>query len=704
MRQRTHMCGEVRESDIGKTAILKGWVQRRRDLGGVIFLDLRDRSGICQVVVDAKNMHEQSFQRAEKLRSEFVIEVIGIVEKRDEDTINPLIPTGTIDLKAMDLQIDSEAKNPPFNIEASHKVKEELRLQYRYLDLRREEMVKHLKLRHQMTQFVRSYLSELGCIEVETPILTKSTPEGARDFLVPSRLKKGAFYALPQSPQIYKQLLMVGGIDRYFQIAKCFRDEDLRADRQLEFTQVDMEFSFVDEEDMIMMLERFFSAIMKSLLNVDVQLPFVRIPYADAIARYGTDKPDLRFDMPVVDVTEIMSEGRFKIFNQAIDQNQRIKALVIKKGSTLTRAQIDELTQSAIGYGANGMAWISISESGEIQSILTKYYDPSVLEALFEAGGAQAGDLIVFCAERHEKACAIMGSMRIEIADKMHLRKQTDYAFALITEFPLFEYDAMEKRYVAMHHPFTRAKDEDLGYFDSDPSKMRAKAYDVVLNGIELGSGSIRIHETEIQEKMFQSLGFSDEQIRSRFGFMLQAFEYGVPPHGGFAFGLDRLLMLLVGASSIREVIAFPKMRDGSCPMMQSPSMVDSEQLEELFLQMGHAEGVPQVHRMTETIEHVAKLSKLHLTEDEKQSFTSDLEEMIRFADQLSALDAIFETITLDEASIEKSSSEPHSSVIFQTQAALRADEVISHSLDLGALRLVDCQNAHYFKIKTEEA
>ncbi len=639
--ERTHYCGSLRPAHMGVKATLKGWVQRRRDLGGVIFIDLRDKTGICQVVCDAAIMGAEQFALAEQLRNEYVIEVTGLVEQRSEDTINPLIPTGEVDLRVESLIIYSEAKNTPFRIGESSGIKEELRLQYRYLDLRAPEMISNLQMRQTVTQAVRSHMIDLGCLEVETPLLTKSTPEGARDFLVPSRLSKGSFYALPQSPQIYKQLLMVSGIDRYFQIAKCFRDEDLRADRQLEFTQVDMEFSFVDEETIIGMLETLFQKIMKKTLGRDIALPMQRITYQDAMACYGFDKPDLRFGMPMVDLTDFMKTCDFTVFKKVATSGGVVKALNIKGGQELTRSQIEYLTERAIEHGGSGMAWIALDAAGNLQSILTKYFSEAQMQQLLETMEAQPTDMIVFCAEPKDKASVILGHLRLDIGDMLGLRKKDDFAFVVVTDFPLFEYDEVSKRHVAMHHPFTRPKDEDVHYFDTEPSKMRAKAYDVVLNGIELGSGSIRIHDRDLQAKMFQTLGFSDEQIENRFGFMLKAFEYGVPPHGGFAFGLDRLVMMLVGASTIREVIAFPKTRDGSCVMMDAPSEVDQDQLEELSIYLSSALEHEKSKKSLDlsVIEYVSDLSRLELTQHEKVSFAKDLQDVIAFADQIAKVD-----------------------------------------------------------------
>lgn len=640
-KTRTHFCGELRKDAVGKEAVLKGWVQRRRDLGGVIFIDLRDKTGVCQIVFDAANMSAEDFSKAEKLRSEYVIEVCGLIEMRNIDTINPAIPTGEVDLRASMLKVYSEAKNTPFKVGESSGIKEELRLKYRYLDLRAPEMLGRLQIRQTVTQSIRTHLIQLGCLEVETPILTKSTPEGARDFLVPSRLSKGSFYALPQSPQIYKQLLMVGGVDRYFQIAKCFRDEDLRADRQLEFTQVDMEFSFVDESDVIGILESLFQKIMLEVTGKYIALPMRRMTYNEAMECYGFDKPDLRFEMPMVDLTEFMRTSDFSVFRKVIDGGGVVKALTIKGGQKLTRTQIEYLTDKAVEFGGSGMAWIAIDTSGAIQSILTKYFSETQMNALIEIMEAKPEDMIIFCAEPAQKARVVLGSLRLEIGDMLELRKKEDYAFVVVTDFPLFEYDEASGRYVAMHHPFTRPMDEDLDLFETDPGKMRAKAYDIVLNGIELGSGSIRIHDRSMQAKMFETLGFTEEQIENRFGFMLKAFEFGVPPHGGFAFGLDRLIMMLVGASSIREVIAFPKMRDGSCAMMDAPSTVDADQLEELsiFLTSAYEQEKTRQSLDLSIIEHVSDLARIELTPHEKVSFAKDLNDVIAFADQLSALD-----------------------------------------------------------------
>lgn len=640
-KKRTHLCGEVRPLHVGQAAVLKGWVQRRRDLGGVIFIDLRDKSGICQVVFDAANMTESDFMLAEKLRNEYVIEITGQIEMRDEETFNPLIPTGEVDVRVSEWTLYSESKNPPFKIGESSVIKEELRLAYRYLDLRAPEMLSNLKLRQKVTQTVRECLIQEGCLEVETPILTKSTPEGARDFLVPSRLSKGSFYALPQSPQIYKQLLMVGGIDRYFQIAKCFRDEDLRADRQLEFTQVDMEFSFVDEDEVIGLLEGLFYQIMKATIGLEISTPMKRITYAQAMDQYGFDKPDLRFDLPMVDLTEILEGTSFTVFKKVLDNGGMIKAINIKSGAQFTRSQIEYLTQKAIEFGGSGMAWIIQEESGEIQSILTKYFSESLMMRVLEAMDTKPGDMIVFCAEHKQHVSQILGNLRLEIGELMGLRKKDEFAFVVVTDFPLFEYDEKSNRLVAMHHPFTSPKDDDLALFDTDPLKMRAKAYDIVLNGIELGSGSIRIHDSKLQAKMFETLGFSSEQIESRFGFMIRAFEYGVPPHGGFAFGLDRLVMMLVGAQSIREVIAFPKMRDGSCALMNAPTPVDMEQLEELSIFLDSARQMELAKKSVDVslVDYVADLSRLELTEHEKVQYAQDLKSVIAFADQLGGID-----------------------------------------------------------------
>lgn len=642
--KRSHYCGEIRETHIDSEAVLMGWAQRRRDLGGVIFIDLRDNSGIAQIVIDARDVDEADFIKAEKIRGEYVIAVAGLIEKRDAETVNPLIETGTVELRAKRIKILSEAKTPPFAIEEKSTVREELRLKHRYLDLRRPDLYSNLVLRQQVTQSVRQFLTSRRFLEVETPVLTKSTPEGARDYLVPSRVTKGSFYALPQSPQIYKQLLMVAGIDRYFQVARCFRDEDLRADRQPEFTQVDMEMSFVDEADVTGLLEELFADMFKDVLGKEIPRPFRRMTWQDAMDKYGVDKPDLRFGMEIVDITDIASDCSFEVFRKVTASGGVVRAINAKGFGDLTRTEIEELTKKAVSYGGKGMAWIAIREDGELYSVLTKFFKEEELRAIIEKLDGRPGDFIIFCADKLEAVRSILGSLRLDLGDLRGLRKKEDLAFLIVTEFPLLEWNEEDGRYVAMHHPFTMPVEEDIHLMDTDPLKVRAKAYDVVLNGTELGSGSIRIHLRELQKKMFKLLGFSDTEAHDRFGFMLDAFQYGTPPHGGFAFGMDRLIMLMVGAESIRDVIAFPKTRDGSCVMSQSPSRVSAAQLKELDLLSGLNDYVhiepekPQVSG--EDVDYVAALARLAFSEAEKEELTRNLRDIITFADKLSGLDA----------------------------------------------------------------
>lgn len=639
--RRTHYCGKLSEKDIGQKVAVMGWVQRRRDLGGVIFLDIRDASGIVQVVIDQKLVSENLFKTAETLRNEYVVELSGQLERRDEETVNLNIPTGTIDIRCKELNILNSAKTPPFMIDGNVEIKEDLRLEYRYLDLRRSDMLSTLKLRQSAITTIRKMMIEHDFIEVETPILTKSTPEGARDYVVPSRVSKGDFYALPQSPQIYKQLLMVSGIDKYFQIAKCFRDEDLRADRQPEFTQVDMELSFVNEEDIIEYLERMFTKIMDEVAGEKVELPFRRITYADAMELYGSDKPDLRFEMPMVELSDIMKTSSFKVFRDIVDQGGIIKGLCVKGGNTFTRTQIEYLTKKAIQFGGKGMAWIQILDDGTLQSVLTKYFSQSDLDQIIARVDAKPGDLIIFSADEKDKALSILGNLRLEVGSLLGLRQSDDYAFVVVTDFPLLEWAPEEKRFVAKHHPFTMPKDEDFELFESDPGSIRAKSYDIVLNGVELGSGSIRIHDRATQTEVFRLLGFSEEEAREKFGFMLKAFEYGTPPHGGFAFGLDRLMMLITKKSSIREVIAFPKLRDASCAMMHAPSKIDPEQLMELDLHVALQEmKVEEKAKITnETLDYISKLSRIKIDREDKEEFSKHLDDIIAFADQLNDVD-----------------------------------------------------------------
>lgn len=636
--KRSHYCGRLTEEHIGEQVTVMGWVQRRRDLGGVIFIDLRDATGIIQVVIDAKNISQEDFDKGESLRNEFVIAIVGRLELRDEETINLNLPTGTIDVRAREIRILNEAKTPPFMIDESVEIKEELRLKYRYLDLRRKEMLQGLRMRQQVISSVRDYMIGHDFLEVETPILTKSTPEGARDYLVPSRISKGQFYALPQSPQIYKQLLMVSGIDRYFQIAKCFRDEDLRADRQPEFTQIDLEMSFVEQEDILVMLEELFVRIVKATLGKSITTPFRRLTYEDSMNLYGSDKPDLRFDMPMIELSDIMKTCQFEVFRKVVDQGGIVKGLCVKGGNKLTRTEIEQLTQKAVNFGGKGMAWIAIEEDGSLRSVLTKYFSEDDMDKILERLQAKAGDLIIFSADEKEKALSILGNLRLEIGDILGLRDFENLAFAIITDFPLLEWSKDENRYIAMHHPFTMPNDEDFDKLETDPGAIRAKSYDVVLNGVELGSGSIRIHQEEVQRRVFELLGFSHEESKLRFGFMLKAFRYGTPPHGGFAFGLDRLVMLLLGKKSIREVIAFPKLRDASSAMMASPSKISIEQLMDLDLNVALQEIVEEEKptRMTdETLTYVAELARLNIEEDERNEMAKTLEDIIAFADQL---------------------------------------------------------------------
>jgi aspartyl-tRNA synthetase len=644
MMERTIYCGDVSERDVGRKITACGWVQTKRDMGGVIFVDLKDREGILQVVFNAQKIPENEYRIVETLRNQSVIAVFGEVFIRDEETYNPKLKTGTVELRATRLELLSEADPLPFSLDDDVKVREDLRLKYRFLDLRRPEMFENLRCRHRLLQAVRAYLDAEGFIEVETPILTKSTPEGARDYLVPSRVHQGTFYALPQSPQIFKQLLMVAGMDKYYQVARCFRDEDLRADRQPEFTQVDMEMSFVDREKVLNHLEKLFKHIIREMKGVDIAEPFARITWQQAMDLYGSDKPDLRFDMKIVDLSELAGRCGFSVFRSVIKSGGVVRALNIKGGAEMPRSEIEALTDRAVGYGAKGMAWIAIRPDGGFYSIMTKYFTDSELGEIVSLTDGKPGDFILFCADKLTTVRRVLGSLRLDIADSLGLRKKDDYKFLFVTDFPQFEYSEQEKRFVATHHPFTMPFPEDMRYLLSDPARVRAQAYDVVLNGVELGSGSIRIHDRKIQQKMFEALGFSEEETNRRFGFMLNAFRYGTPPHGGFAFGLDRLAMLLVGAESLREVIAFPKIKDASCPMTNAPDTVDREQLDVLGLTQAPQENAAaypvkvKVKHPQIDAEHIARLAKLKLLPEKKQKLVEDMNAIIAFADKLSEI------------------------------------------------------------------
>ena len=583
--KRTHRCGELSAKNIGETVTVMGWVQKQRNKGGIIFVDMRDRAGILQVIFQESDCGAESFAKAEKLRSEFVIAVVGRVEKR-EAAANDNLATGEIEVRAEQVRILSEAETPPFPIEAESKTKEELRLKYRYLDLRRPDIQKNLILRSKIATTIRAFLAEEGFLEIETPMLCKSTPEGARDYLVPSRVHPGHFYALPQSPQIFKQLLMCSGYDRYYQVAKCFRDEDLRADRQPEFTQIDMELSFVDVEDVLDVNERLLQKVFKESIGVDVALPLPRITWQDAMDRFGSDKPDMRFGMELVNVSELVKDCGFGVFTGALANGGSVRGLNAKGQAQMPRKKIDALVEFAKGYGAKGLAYLSVQEDGTYKSSFSKFMSEEELAALVEAMDGEKGDLLFFAADSNKVVWDVLGALRLELAKQMDIIPEDEFNFLWVTEFPLLEWDEEEKRFVAVHHPFTMPMDEDLPLLETDPGKVRAKAYDIVLNGTELGGGSVRIHQSDIQEKMFEMLGFTQEQAQSQFGFLLDAFKYGVPPHAGLAYGLDRMIMLMVKAESIRDVMAFPKVKDASCLMSEAPNVVDPKQLEELCIQI----------------------------------------------------------------------------------------------------------------------
>ena len=580
---RTHRCTEVSNKNIGETVTLMGWVQKNRNKGGIMFVDLRDRSGIIQLIFENGSIDDAGFEKAAKLRSEFVIAVTGVVEARS-GAVNTNMTTGDIEVRVNSLRVLSEAETPPFPIEENCKTKEEVRLKYRYLDLRRPDLQKNLIMRSKVTTLTRQFLANEGFLEIETPILCKSTPEGARDYLVPSRVHPGNFYALPQSPQIFKQLLMCSGYDRYFQIAKCFRDEDLRADRQPEFTQIDMELSFVDVDDVIDVNERLIAHVFGEILGEEVKLPIQRMTWQEAMDRFGSDKPDLRFGMELINVSDVVKDCEFAVFANALANGGSVRGLNVKGQAGMPRKKIDKLVDFAKDYGAKGLAYLAVNEDGTYKSSFAKFMKEEELKALVEAMGGEAGDLLLFAADKNKVVWAVLGALRLELAKQLELYDPDEFRFVWITEFPLLEWDDEEQRFFAMHHPFTMPMEEDLQYLDSDPGRVRAKAYDIVLNGTELGGGSVRIHMDDVQEKMFETLGFTKEAAHEQFGFLINAFKYGVPPHAGLAFGLDRLIMLMAKCESIRDVIAFPKGKDASCLMTEAPGNVDEKQLEELGL------------------------------------------------------------------------------------------------------------------------
>lgn len=584
---RSHRCTEVTNALVGSEVTVMGWVQKSRNKGGIIFVDLRDRSGILQVIFEEANIGAEGFAKAEKLRSEFVVAITGKVAMRG-GAVNENLATGDIEVIASDIRILSESDTPPFPIEENSKTKEELRLKYRYLDLRRPDLQKNIMMRSRVTTLTRAFLAENGFIEIETPTLCKSTPEGARDYLVPSRVHPGQFYALPQSPQIYKQLLMCSGYDRYFQIARCYRDEDLRADRQPEFTQIDMELSFVDVDDVIDVNERLLARLFKETIGVDVQLPIQRMTYAEAMSRFGSDKPDLRFGMELKDVTDIVRDCDFAVFKGAIEAGGNVRGINAEGQGAMPRKKIDALVDFAKGYGAKGLAYIAIQEDGSIKSSFAKFMKDEEMAALTAAMDGKPGDLLLFAADKSKLVYDVLGALRLELAEQLGLLRKDEYRFVWITEFPLLEWNEDLGRYQAMHHPFTMPMEEDLEYIESDPGRVRAKAYDIVLNGNEIGGGSVRIHQNDVQEKMFAALGFTMEKAYEQFGFLLNAFKYGVPPHAGLAYGLDRLVMLMAQEDSIRDVIAFPKVKDASCLMSEAPNVVDEKQLEELGIEIAN--------------------------------------------------------------------------------------------------------------------
>ncbi|KIL44518.1 aspartate--tRNA ligase [Jeotgalibacillus soli] len=582
---RTFYCGEVPESAIGEIVTLKGWVQKRRDLGGLIFIDLRDRTGLVQIVFNPETSVD-ALREAEKIRSEYVLSIEGKVEARETGTINPNVATGTIEVYVNAVTVVSEAKTPPFAIEDNTEVSEDVRLKYRYLDLRRPVMIDTFKMRHNVTKSIRSFLDNERFIEVETPMLTKSTPEGARDYLVPSRVHEGEFYALPQSPQLFKQMLMVGGFDRYYQIARCFRDEDLRADRQPEFTQIDIETSFMSQEDIMGMNERMMAKMMKDVKGIEIELPFPRITYADAIGRYGSDKPDTRFDMKLVDISSIVSESGFKVFSGAVQSGGQVKLINIKQAAEkYSRKDIDALGEFASRYGAKGLAWLKITAEG-INGPIVKFFNEKERAELTKAANAEPGDLLLFVADKKSVVADALGALRNKLGKDLGLIDESLFNFLWVTDWPLLEYAEEDGRYYAAHHPFTMPVREDLELLDTHPEKVRAQAYDIVLNGYELGGGSLRIFERDIQEKMFSVLGFSQEEAQSQFGFLLEAFEYGTPPHGGIALGLDRLVMLLAGRTNLRDTIAFPKTASASDVLTDAPSEVSQAQLADLNISL----------------------------------------------------------------------------------------------------------------------